>query len=333
MLLPTPLPESLIKLLRGAAKSFSGGTSSLRQEWLADPSSLSALLPALLEAESRSALQKESDPLGAYDLAAQGIELAAAIGYPTDELYLVQATALARCGSPLQARALLEKIVAQNNANPRVFGAIARTFRDLARENHDPAKKEQLFRQAADWSQRGMSDSVPNENPEDFIERAYLLGQIAQFAHLGGERERSATTIPKVLQHSDAAESLGVSSDQKFWLETNRAEMALLLGKPEQAAQHYRRMTELAPDQLSHIAANAEVCRLLLGDLGHPPDLLADCFPLPPIVVFSGHIFDTADRPSPRFPVAHAGKDQIIDRRLAQRARHSPGLHLRFRRR
>lgn len=260
------------------------------------------MLPALLEAQARIALDKDGDPLGAHDLAVQAIELAESSGFPTDNLLLIQATALARSGSPVKARRLLESCLDGNHGNLLAYGALARTYRDLAREEADSKTKQEYFLMAAESSEQGLKQPSDGENLAELIGHAYLLGQIAQFTRLGGDSSRSGTAIKQVIRTCDQAESLGADDSQKFWLETNRAEMALLEGDLKSAAAHYCEMASLAPDQLSSISANASVCRMLLAELGHPQDTLDHCFSLPPVVIYSGHMFDLPGRKTERFP-------------------------------
>lgn len=310
----TPLPDPVIALLRDAAKASKKAGAPLRRKWLEDPATLTALLPALLEAQARAALEEEGDPLGAHDLAAQGIELAEAAGFPALDLRLIQATALARSGSPLKARRLLESCVEHNQVTELIFGALARTYRDIAWEQPDAETKRESFREAADWSERGVLPSVDDNQTAQLMDQAYLHGQIAQFACLGGELERSDRAITRVLELCEAAQHTA-SKGQEFWLETNRAEMALLRNDTKKAAKHYQAMVKCSPKLLSSITANAKVCRKLLPEFGHPSDLLDGCFPLPPVVVFSGHMFDAPGRAIPRFPVENASavKQAITD--------------------
>ena len=298
------IQDGALDYLRQAARALE--TSGLKRLWMRDPETIHWLAPAVIEEQVGKALSEEGDYLGAYDLATEGVRLARAGGYPFERLELARATSLARAGSPLRAREVLDRMLAGGGSGAMAFGAVARTLRDVARACAASEERRSFFGEAADWAERGWQAAPTSDNLDSWLKRAYLAGQVAQFRLLGGDAEGSRTFRGHVAECCGRAESLGPDSEARFWIATNRAEMALLEGRTDLAADHYREMREARPHDFGHIAANAAVCRMLLEELGQPGELLDGCFVLPPLVLFSGHLFDVPGDPVSRLPESEA---------------------------
>lgn len=298
------ISEGALACLREAARALE--TSGLKRLWLREPEMIGTLAPAIIEEQVTKALSEEGDLLGAYDLATEGVRLARVGGYPVEGLELARATALARAGSPRRAREVLDRMLAGGGSGAMAFGAVARTLRDVARACAAPEERRSFFREAADWAERGWQATQDRDEIDALLERAYLAGQVAQFRLLGGDAEGSRICRGHVADCCRRAESLGPGAGARFWIATNRAEIALLEGLTDLAAEHYREMREARPHDFGHIAANASVCRMLLEELGQPGDLLDGCFVLPPLVLFSGHLFDVPGHPVSRLPESEA---------------------------
>jgi class 3 adenylate cyclase len=298
------IPEDALACLRDAARAV--GTPGLKRLWLREPEMIGRLAPAVIEEQVSKALSEEGDFLGAYDLATEGVRLARACGYPTEGLELARATALARAGSPRLAREVLDRLLDGGVGSALANGAVARTLRDVARACATAQDKRAAFREAADWAERGWQSAPAHDTIDALLERAYLAGQVAQFRLIGGDPNGSREFRGHVAECCCRAEALAPGPEGRFWVATNRAEMALLEGQTGLAAGHYREMRETRPHAFGHIAANASVCRMLLEELGHPANLLDPCFVLPPVVLFSGHGFDPPGRPVDRLTESEA---------------------------
>jgi len=79
-------------------------------------------------------------------------------------------------------------------------------------------------------------------------------------------------------------------------------EATLLLDDLDGARQFYCSATASSGNFPARLGATRRQARMILGKLGYPRTLLDDCIRLPTVVVFSGHMVDRNDRPTPRFP-------------------------------
>lgn len=303
------LESSEIKLLQDAAKRFIEGEKSLRRLWLENPETIEAWKLACLEAEATRA-SEEGDHYASFDFAAMGLEMAKRCDYPPDEFERLQVLALARSGSTQKAQEILEELIQRDDKELLKFGLLARTYRDMADASVDPEERKGLFATAAEWAEKGWSRASTPVSVAGAGYYAYLANQVAQFAFLAGDHERSLRFQEVVLDTWQfvASRRTDVELDHEavFWWETNLAEMAVLRKDLEAARRHYMAMRERGGCRMGHVTANAHVSRMLLKGIGEKADALDDCFALPPVVVFSGHMFDDAHREIPRFPVAHA---------------------------
>lgn len=320
-----PSKEDNISTLRSAAGCLAhvSEAAGLGLLWHRDPSLLKAWVPACLEALAQRALSEDGDVFAAYDLASSGIELARQCDFPIYELERLRALALARSGSTEEARTTMERLISSSEVNTTAsYGLLARTFRDLGKDSVDPVERQALFRSAADWAEKGWLTFWDGRIPQTTLEATdfgYLANQVSQFSFLGNDvkraedyRSRVHAMWERLMQLPD---QFPMSDTDRFWWETNLAEMALVGGNIEEASSHYSQMRGLAPTALGDISANAKVCKMLLEGIGLPPNHLDSCFALPPVWVFSGHMFDAAESTSIRFPVANAErvKARIVD--------------------
>ncbi|MCK7593390.1 adenylate/guanylate cyclase domain-containing protein [Pseudomarimonas salicorniae] len=125
---------------------------------------------------------------------------------------------------------------------------------------------------------------------------------------LAGRREDSRALARQVLdgllRRQEAADA---------WLQASRGELHLLLGEHDAAARAYGEAAALKAGQLGDLASMRRQLRLL--STTEPMALsLLDLLSVPRIAVFSGHMVDAADRPTPRFPAALCpAVEQAID--------------------
>lgn len=294
-------PEILKKIREAASGS---PFPELRRLWLDHPAAQQAWLPACLEVAAQRTLADDGDTQSAYDLAAAGESHAQAGGYPTHEFQRLRALALARSGATAEALRRMESLVTGPESHALSHGLLARTYRDLARDTADPLQRSTLFLKAADCSERGWRQSSPGHDLKTVTNHAYLANQVAQFAFLGGDIDRSRVFQQEVISAWERVSSTWFPLDEEddFWWKTNLAEMDLLKGDLDSAADNYRRMRERGAGRMADVVANARVCRLLLEGLGRDIHELDPIFALPVIAVFSGHMFDLPERPVPRFP-------------------------------
>ena len=87
----------------------------------------------------------------------------------------------------------------------------------------------------------------------------------------------------------------------RYWRLATLAESSLVLGESARAREHYLAAAEVGRHQRAELLATRRQTRLLLAALRRDPHELDDCFPLPAVGVFTGHMVDLPGRPTPRF--------------------------------
>jgi len=90
-------------------------------------------------------------------------------------------------------------------------------------------------------------------------------------------------------------------------------------GDAEGAKSAYRAAVAAERDNLRRLLfyskASPVPCRVQLYGRA---DTFDDCFPIPKLVVFSGHMIDAPDRRNPRFPMAKEGEvKELLEKQLA----------------
>ena len=100
-----------------------------------------------------------------------------------------------------------------------------------------------------------------------------------------------------------------------YWRNATIAETLVILGDLEQARLAYRDAVNVAAGNLHALSSTRKQARMLSRHLQGRADLFDDCFPIPKLVIFSGHMIDAPGRRVPRFPPE---KEETIRELLAQ---------------
>ena len=267
-------------------KSLSGSSGATEQQ-----AREQGFLAACYERAAREA-NAEGEYFLAVDSARHGLRCAAAGGFPTDELRIEEATALARAGATQQALALAREFVRGAPATPRLLSTIARLHRDIAMASVSPEERHRFFGKAASFAQRALR-ILERKASADW---AYPTGQQAIFTFLAGDRKQARTIATalkrRILKQTD------VSS---FWNQTNLAEMSLVAGDFAGAANHYAGSLAAAKAEgrgsAGDVASNRIVARLLLEEWSRERGdvdvaILDEWIEPETLVVFSGHMPD-----------------------------------------
>ena len=134
-------------------------------------------------------------------------------------------------------------------------------------------------------------------------EKYYPAINAATTAAVLGDATR--VTRYATLARESCRRALHQGSGDLYWPTATLAECALLLGASGEAvAEAYRRSTALAPGDWAKQNATRRQARTLLRARGQPSEWLNDCFTLPRVVLFAGHLTDSPGRTAPRFPEA-----------------------------
>lgn len=113
----------------------------------------------------------------------------------------------------------------------------------------------------------------------------------------------------------ELAESVLKSCEKRsyYWEAATYAEALLLLGRTVEAFDAYKKTFEQYSDvSLRAHGSTRTQARFILGSLGADPDTYDAAIQPPKVIVFAGHMFDSPDRETERFPISleqyYAGK-------------------------
>ncbi|MEY2577519.1 MAG: hypothetical protein QOI49_343 [Verrucomicrobiota bacterium] len=233
--------------------------------------------------------------LTAYDAARAAIE-----NHPDDD-WLQQriALALAQMGSSRRAQDILNTLVAKDPTNRETLSILGRTCKDRWCANPD---NEYYLRQAFDYYNRAFElpppDSYPGINAATI---AFLLNE-------RDKADRIAKTVLEICQ----------TQPDDYWKHATVAEALVVLGDAEGAKSAYRAAVAAESDNLRAFSSTRKQARTLSRQLYGRADMFDECFPIPKLVVFSGHMIDAPDRRNPRFPMAKEGEVRgLLEKQLA----------------
>jgi class 3 adenylate cyclase/tetratricopeptide (TPR) repeat protein len=233
--------------------------------------------------------------LTAYDAARAAIE-----NHPDDD-WLQQriALALAQMGSSRRAQDILNTLVAKDPANRETLSILGRTYKDRWCANPD---NEHYLRQAFDYYNRAFElpppDSYPGINAATI---AFLLNE-------RDKADRIAKTVLEICQ----------TQPDDYWKHATVAEALVVLGDADGAKSAYRAAVAAESDNLRAFSSTRKQARTLSRQLYGRADMFDECFPIPTLVVFSGHMIDAPDRRNPRFPMAKEGEvRELLEKQLA----------------
>jgi class 3 adenylate cyclase/tetratricopeptide (TPR) repeat protein len=234
---------------------------------------------------------KLGEPLLAYDVVAEGMK-----SFPHDlRLRQLLALALARSGAAGPANKVLEQLYQDGYRDEETLGLLARTHKDLAREEQDASKASQHLRRAYEFYSEGYETSGGYWSAINAATLALLLG----------ERESAAALARLVKEQcQQRLRELAEANGERYWLVSTLGEAALLLEDWPEAENWYGQAVELGRGDWGSLQSTRHNARLLMqcvapGEDGGRIDRL---FRFPSVVAFAGHMVDQDDRTVPRFP-------------------------------
>lgn len=251
---------------------------------------------------------KLGEPLLAYDVVAAGMK-----SFPRDlRLRQLLALALARSGAPGPANNVLEQLYQDGYRDEETLGLLARTHKDLAREEQDAAKATDHLRRAYEFYSQGFVSSG-----------GYYSGiNAATLALMLGEPEAAAGLARLVSdQCRQRLGELAEASGERYWLVSTLGQAALLSRDWLEAEDWYRQAVELGRGDWGNLQSTRHSARLVMQRMAPAADQdrIEQVFRFPSVVVFAGHMVDRGDRPVPRFPSRlEPSVKAAIQRRLAK---------------
>jgi class 3 adenylate cyclase/tetratricopeptide (TPR) repeat protein len=236
-------------------------------------------------------LLKLGEPLLAYDVVAEGMK-----PFPQDlRLRQLLALSLARSGAAGPANIALEKLYEDGYRDEETLGLLARTHKDLAREEPDVSKATSHLGRAYKFYSQGYETTG-----------GYWSGiNAATLALLLGQRE-SASCLASLVKEQcrQRLKELSEASGERYWLISTLGQAALLTGDWSEAEDWYRQAVELGRGDWGSLQSTRHTARLVM-QCDAPCEKgarIEQLFRFPSVVVFAGHMIDRADRPAPRFP-------------------------------
>jgi hypothetical protein len=207
---------------------------------------------------------------------------------PCDDARLLYwgALAYARSGAPHEAHALLER--AHATAAPLradILSLRGRLWKDELHRRPDDSQLASRARNEYLAAYELERDPYPGVNA-------------ATLSMLAGDRataQRLAAEVDATLRERD------IGNDA--WMLVTAGEAALLLGRDDDARQHYAAAYALARGDAGRVATMRRQLRLLARVVPEARSLLS-WLRAPDVVAFTGHMIDTLDRTVPRFPVS-----------------------------
>lgn len=233
--------------------------------------------------------------LTAYDAARSAVEV-----HP-DDAWLQQrmALALAQMGSSARAQAILNGLAATDPTNRETLSILGRTYKD--EWCADPAN-EKLLRLSFDHYNRAFEVEPPDSYP------GINAATIALLLKETSKAKQIATMVLEICQ----------KQADDYWKLATVAEALVILGDIEGAKRAYRAAVASEQDNLRAYSSTRKQARALSRQLYGRSDTFDDCFPIPKLVVFSGHMIDAPDRRTPRFPQEKEGEIKaLLERQLA----------------
>jgi class 3 adenylate cyclase/tetratricopeptide (TPR) repeat protein len=231
---------------------------------------------------------REGDFLIAYDAAREALE-----EHHLKDIWLQQqmALALAQLGSTARAQAILKSLLEQEPENRETLGLLGRTYKD--EWSADPANNKACDSALA-WYQRAFEIE-----PSDY----YPGINASALALLSDDHKRAgclATEVVAICENKLKAPN----PEELYWLQVTLAEALLILQRPEEAKRAYRHAATNDNVGLRELCSTRKQARLLAKHLYGQAEFFDECFPIPKLVIFSGHMMDSANRSGRRFAAA-----------------------------
>ena len=226
-----------------------------------------------------------------YDIAREGLGVFAG----DVRLLQLQALALARTGATRRASAILVGLREQGQEDEETFGILARTHKDFWMIAPTEEEREHHLRRSLEDYLKGYECSG-----------GYYTGiNAASMSLVAGETEtaRRIAAEVRVICEEGLAKG-GSDSPESYWLLATAAEAALVSGDMDSARLNYTRATTESDPGAAEVSRTRSQARFLLKCQEQDEHALDDCFVLPRIGLFTGHMLDRPDRPAARFPAA-----------------------------
>ncbi|MBX3434508.1 MAG: adenylate/guanylate cyclase domain-containing protein [Pirellulales bacterium] len=259
--------------------------------------------PEQCRAAAELALAK-GEPLAAYDRTSDGLRL-----WPGDvRLRQLRGLSLSRSGAIEAAAEEFRALAEGGAADEETLGNLAQTYKALWLRDPLGGSATEYRRQASQAYRDAFDRTGGYWTGVNAAAMALAEGDRSAALDLAGKT--LAICQDKLLREPEP------TTLEAYWLRATCGEAALIAGRVDEAADWYRQAGALPGKRFAHVASTRRQARLVCGLVGADWGRLADCFVLPRIVAFTGHMLDAPDRATPRFPAALA---DAVKREIAAR--------------
>lgn len=246
-----------------------------RDNWLRNPDFVWTFVDHAVEA---------GELLLAYDAAHSALR-----GELGGDIRLMQqmALALAQMGSTARAQKILQDALQKDPANRNTLCGLGRTYKDIwwARPDDANALARAFY----------FYNTAFQVEPRDY----YPGINAAAVAVLRGDMETGRRLAAEVLK---LCERLPAKERDRYWVRASVAEALAILGRQGEAEEAYQYTGCTPGAQLRELSSTRKQARLLARHLYGAADIFDRAFPVPKLVIFSGHMIDAPDRTVSRFP-------------------------------
>ncbi len=239
----------------------------------------------------------------AIELAREGLAAA------EDSLALRQqlALALVQTGAIDAGRKELAKLVSTGACDEETLCLMGRVHKEIWRRAGDAAEKAAALAQVVRYYGEAFSR---HRQYYGGVNLAYALALSGQRA----EAERRAGEVAEICRRAAG----DTEHCQDAWLLAAWGEAAVHLGDAASARGCYCRAASLFKGKWRDLSSMRRQARELLRARAEDERTFDDCFELPTVVTFVGHMLDRPTRPTPRFPPA---LEDPVRRRLLEHLR------------
>ncbi|HER63034.1 MAG TPA: DUF4071 domain-containing protein, partial [Desulfobacteraceae bacterium] len=263
------------------------------------------------------------EPLLAYDILSEGVET---MGGPPMvpelegearslliSLLQQQALSLAQSGASGEANTILRSLRDAGVSDSETLGILGRTWKDMAMETGDAGLREKYLEQAFTCYHKTYATDYRMRR----YESAYYTGiNAATVSLLAGDTAESRKIAGQVrsICENILREKKIRNEDVSFWLYASLGEASLLQGDRAGAEEFYTLAAQGCAGDIRALGSMRKQARYILHASGKNSKALDRCFPVPSVVLFSGHIIDYPGRRRNRFPPAN---EEMVRRHIA----------------
>lgn len=244
----------------------------------------------LLYVSTAEQMLELGEPLMAYDVLVEGLK----VSPPDVRLRQLQALALLRAGAADQAETILVELEAEGSQDEETIGLLARIHKQRwEREKESPESATRELSLSHDYYRKAYDSAGGFWSGINAATTALLL-----------DRHDAAVTLAREVREAcrrefDQADSHGTNN---YWLLATVAEASLILEDWQDAELFYRRAADAGRGKFGDLASTRHNALLILNHFGKAKTSIEEILRIPTVVVFSGHMIDSPDRVSPRFP-------------------------------